>query len=636
MNIIYITLYLFSFVVFSPTYAHSNVLDLGVMAPNSTTRGTVATQDSKGNKVVLVWLHDIRSAHGLLVIYPKNGATKFFPTPKVITPPSSITTPYASILSRKNRYYTHFGNYFIEFDVESMKFTKVQKTSTSTAMSMTESDDGIIWSATYPQAGLVSYNPNSKEFTDYGVINKETWPQYPRAIATDDKGYVYVGIGFTRAIAVAIDPRAKKVLKVFSHMPTSTANYVSVTRGTDGKVYGPTPDGNSWLTFYEGRNQKTLKKEPSLSKVSYIAGNQGLFHKDFKDGSKISSLSLTDRVLTVVDRNGKSTRVKFDYKSEGAMILNLVITPAGRIIGGTAFPFSIFDYNVTTKEKLMRGSPVQFNALNFAEDRVFVGGYTKGTISTYDVKEKQFKIQVANSNKVDDSGSEVVINRPMKILVDPSIKSVVMSGTPDYGKTGGGLHFWNYKTNKSELLNDVQIIKNQSTSSMYFLTTKLLLGGTTVAPGTGGQILAKEAVLYLMSRQSKEILWKGAVIPGAKTYNDLIVSKNGKIFGIADRRIFFVFDWKTRKIISQKDVSKQFGLTASSESQRVFLVGSCGDDERIYVLFKNKIARIDTNKNDLISLALIPQGITAPGAIHNGIIYFASGSHLYSYDSQCK
>ena len=47
-------------------------------------------------------------------------------------------------------------------------------------MSMTEDDDGTIWSATYPNSGMVSYNPDTGEFRDYGSLYEQNWAQYPR------------------------------------------------------------------------------------------------------------------------------------------------------------------------------------------------------------------------------------------------------------------------------------------------------------------------------------------------------------------------------------------------------------------------------------------------------------------------
>ncbi len=66
------------------------------------------------------------------------------------------------------------------------------------AMSMTEDDNGIIWSVTYPNSGVVSFNPKTRKLKDYGSVYQQNWAQYPRSVAVDDASWVYFGIGSTK------------------------------------------------------------------------------------------------------------------------------------------------------------------------------------------------------------------------------------------------------------------------------------------------------------------------------------------------------------------------------------------------------------------------------------------------------
>ena len=150
--------------------------DHGVATPISNHRGTVATVDGEGRNIVLVWLFDIRGANTLLVIDATTGDTKEMDVP---FPPDG-DCPYASLLSSRNRYYTHFNSYFVEFDAETLAFTFHQKTTPQMTMGLTEDDRGIIWSVTYPQSGVVSYNPDSGEFTAWrwasSPSKNSSWP----------------------------------------------------------------------------------------------------------------------------------------------------------------------------------------------------------------------------------------------------------------------------------------------------------------------------------------------------------------------------------------------------------------------------------------------------------------------------
>ena len=77
------------------------VLDHGVATPVSNHRGTVATVDGDGKPVALSWLMDHRTGYCLLMLDLTTGKAEQFPTPW------KGDSPFASILSSQNRYYTH-------------------------------------------------------------------------------------------------------------------------------------------------------------------------------------------------------------------------------------------------------------------------------------------------------------------------------------------------------------------------------------------------------------------------------------------------------------------------------------------------------------------------------------------------
>ncbi len=85
--------------------------DHGVATPESMPRGIVATVDGRQHPVILCWLMDHRECYELLLIDVLTGKAEEFPLP---FPPGD--SPFASILSRSNKFYTHCGGYFVEFD----------------------------------------------------------------------------------------------------------------------------------------------------------------------------------------------------------------------------------------------------------------------------------------------------------------------------------------------------------------------------------------------------------------------------------------------------------------------------------------------------------------------------------------
>ena len=177
----------------------------GVATPVSNHRGTVATVDGTGRNVVLVWLFDHRGGYALLMIDAETGKSDQFPVP--FSPGGDC--PYTSILSSANKFYTHFNSHFVEFDPVKRAFTFHHKTAPQMAMSMTEDDQGVLWSVTYPQSGIVSFDPETREFKDYdGHVYRQNWRQYPRSVAADDTGWIYFGIGSTASQIIALDPES--------------------------------------------------------------------------------------------------------------------------------------------------------------------------------------------------------------------------------------------------------------------------------------------------------------------------------------------------------------------------------------------------------------------------------------------
>ena len=175
--------------------------DHGVATPISNHRGTVATVDGEGRNVVLLWLYDHRGGYALLMIDVETGKADQFPMPY----DQGGDGPFASVLSSRNRFYSHFGSHFVEFDPVERAFTFHHRTVPQMAMSMTEDDAGRIWSGTYPNSAVACYDPETGAFRDYGSLYEQNWGQYPRAIAADAKEgsrVVLLGAGFIGCIVL--------------------------------------------------------------------------------------------------------------------------------------------------------------------------------------------------------------------------------------------------------------------------------------------------------------------------------------------------------------------------------------------------------------------------------------------------
>ncbi|MDD2475144.1 MAG: hypothetical protein PHI32_04425 [Dysgonamonadaceae bacterium] len=582
--------------------------DHGVATPISNHRGTVATIDGNGNNVVLIWLFDHTGGYALLMIDAETGKSEQFKMPF----PLGGDTPYTSILSTDNKFYTLFNGNFVEFDPVKRAFTFHSSVKMKMAMSMTEDINGVIWAATYPNSGVVSFDPKKREIKDYGYLYKQNWAQYPRYIATDDTGWVYFGLGETASQIIAFNPKSKEAKPMLGESERKRG-IAYVYRNQDGKVYGQSLPGKNevWYEFYNG--VRRVISDHNAKPVPMITGSQALFHRDFPDGKRIDVCDLVDYRLVV---SGKE--VSFTYTSEGAHVMAVATSSDGNIVGGTAFPMRYFSYNPKKDSWYNRAAPGQFNALTRQDKSLFFGVYPSGVLLNWNG---------GNTLKLKTCTPD--IHRPHRLLAYPNSDALILGGTPAYGYTGGGLLIWYTKVNAGQLLKDTDIAEDQSTMSLVALPPSELLGGTTTSPGTGGEKKAKEAELYIMNINSRKVIWKKPIIPGVQSYTDMCMNPDGLIYGIADRKMFFVFDSKKKEIIYKKDLVPEFGVTTSGQSPRIFVHGA---NKEIYILLSKGIAEIEPKSFKITLLATLPISIGGGGDFFDGRIYFFSGSHLYSYE----
>lgn len=599
--------------------------DHGVATPVSTHRGTVATADAQGPPLVLSWLMDHRGSYALLLIDVEAKKAEEFPLTFC-----TGDSPYASILSSRGKFYTHFNSHFVEFDPTARKLSFCRKTAPQMAMSMTEDDQGAIWSASYPQSGLVRFDPEKRELTDFGHVYRQNWSQYPRSVAADDSGWIYAGVGSTANQVLAFDPRTRKAEPL---VPEAERRHGSgmLWRGADGKVYcqpnGSQPD--RWWVLHAGQRTE-LPQAPKVRPKPLVASSQGLFHASFPDGRRIARYDLLERVLTVEDPKSKqSTTVNFDYVSEGAHVMGVAAAPDGTICGGSAFPMRFFSYDPTRDRWVHRTAFGQWNTVARQGDRFFAGVYGHGGLLEWDPAApwRDTKVGMPDCNPKLLAQAHATINRPHKLLAHPDGRTLVLAGTPGYGLTGGGLLFYDRGAGQHVLLTHRDLIPEQSTVSLVALGDQLL-GGTTTAAGTGGLKKAQQAELYLLDLKTRRIGWHEPLLSGVQTYNDLCLGPDGKVWGFADGQRFFVFDPATRKIIHDQTTDVKFGRAVSHQGPRIFVAGP---DKVVYALFVRAITRIEPVGWKFHLLAKPPVPISAGGDYLNGRIYFVSGSRLYSF-----
>ena len=200
--------------------------------------------------------------------------------------------------------------------------------------------------------------------------------------------------------------------------------------------------------------------------------------------------------------------------------------------------------------------------------------------------------------------------------------------SPGYGYTGGGLLFWDRETKTRVLVEHTDILPQLSTMSLVALPDGKLLGGATTSPGTGGEKLAEQAEMYIMDMASKKLEWHAPLFPGAQSYTDLHMAPNGLVYGVVDGATFFVFDPAKREVIHQQNTKGTIGGSSGGQGPRVFV---SGPDGTTYMLYGQGIVTVDPETFELELIAKSPVSVGVGGDVLDGRIYFASGSHVYSY-----
>lgn len=604
-------------------------IDHGPFADANISRGIVCTVDGDGRDVVLVWLFDHREGYALAVIDAETGETEEIPRPV------HRNSPFASILSSQGLYYTYFAGHFMEFDPRRREFSVVQQGPWRDAFSMTEDDRGVIWAAIYPGADVVSYDPESGEFREWGPISEHPSKQMTRSIAADDLGWIYVGIGLAVGQIFMLNPATGEVGAVVADEQLTDGGDAEVFRAVDGAVYGFAPtltSGRQWFAL-RGGEVTELGAEPEVERKPIIAGDQKLRHLDLPGGGRVRELDLLERRLVVEEpETGETREVAFEISGGGAQAMGVAAAPDGRIVGGTYHPMRSFSYDPRTDEWERRESFGQWNVLAAAGGRVYIGGYGGGDLLEWDPAQEWVR------TRLDDPTTNPrvllrtlpVIGRPHTMLAHPDGRHIIYGGRPGYGHTGGGLVIYDIEARNARVMTHEDVIRWQSPGGLTALPDGRVVGATTIIPGNGGVQRAEVAELFILDIDSGQVQWRGAPIPGVTRYDDLITGSDGRVFGIADQTRLFVFDPERREIMRVLDLEPEFGPTVHQQGPRIFIEVP---DGRIFVLLTAGIAELDRESAELTIVAPAPDGIEPGngGAYLDGRLYFAGGVHLLSW-----
>ena len=597
------------------TVAASDFKDHGAPVPLAEKRGAVAMRDKNGRNIVIACSLDQGTKRWVLVTDIDSGKSRQVWEPKE----AGNKETYSVLLSSKGRFYTATGGYLLELDVEKLKWTAcVHPANAPLYLSFTEGRDGTIYAGSYEVSHLVAIDPVTRQAADLGIMDPKE--MYLSRLATDDKGWVYCGIGVARYNLVAFNPRTKERRQLVPEAERKTGT-CAVSSGADGKAYGNI-DGKDYV-LYDGEKTPLPAGQAVPPECVGVVNWGGVLNR-LPDGRQVGRYSLDGKWFEVSDpKTGKSRRIAIDYKSAGPNLRFILPGPGGKVWGASGHPPWTFTFDPKTQKASILGNTRSWQAADSVGDKIFTAEYSGGLLSVFDASRPwtgEGKEAAANPRILAEYAPD--INQPYAALVHPDGVHVLMSGWPGYGYVGGGLAIYDLKTGESQLIRHTELVRDQSTYQLAALPNGDVVAGTNISGGHGTRPVAKEGMLYILDWKTKTVTYRTVPVPGAEGVDGLVTAGDGLVYAITTPPTFFVFDPATKNIVHRQDLT-QYGKIAYNGLRT-------GPDGRIYAVMAKALLRITPGTFAVEKLATPPAPTRAGTAVVGGRLYFIIGTHLWS------
>ena len=598
----------------------------GVPAPVSECRGVIAAADGQGNPIILATAMDMykgKTRTSLLLINARTGETQQFWYPKR---EAANGTNFHLMLAATGKLYVPMGYTFLEFDPNLRKWTFAKKLQ-SRPWAMTEDSDGTIYLTGYQTTHLLAFNPKTRELKK--LCRLDPAEKYPSYIAVDSAGWVYVGIGTARSNLVAFNPKTKERRQLVKESERKVGSGY-VHKGRDGHVYGCFSYRKPpWFRLSKGKAEPV--KTPSPKALTRCIGWSKTY-SSFPDGGKLATFDMPGKSFEVVSPEKETNVVTFDYVSGGAAMRSLITGSDGKLYGSTCHPMWFFAYDPKTDKLVSHGGLKKVGGGNFRglavlDNTVFGTAYAGGRLYAFDTTRpwKDSGNGDKNANPRFLTNYRPDLTTPCTLLAHPDKRHIITAGYPGYGRTGGGMGFYDLETGKSTVLTHKEILPGHSTVTLKALRDGNLVGGTSILGSHGGHTVARTGKLYIMDYSTRRVVFHMEPVPGARDVTCIVVGPRGKVFGITNTSQLFVFDPKEKKVIHRADL-KEFG-----EPHQPDKTLTLGPDNFIYGVLSRSILRINTKTYKHRKLAAVPVRATTGIAICKGRLYYAAGPELWSY-----
>ncbi|MCC7499163.1 MAG: PQQ-like beta-propeller repeat protein [Bryobacterales bacterium] len=462
--------------------------------------------------------------------------------------------------------------------------------------------DKKLYGVTYPQAKLVRYDPASGKLEDLGRMDPVE--QYARWVAASSDGFVYAGIGTSKANIAAYNIATGEHREILPPQ-FQAVGITQVYHAASGVAYATLNDRHFRMKGWTVQQIAAGDAEPPAP-ANVLANGK--------------TVELKDHTITVTDPKTKQA-VSHDYRYQGNLlnIFRIGFGPDQKLYGSSVLPIYLLRLEAD-------GHVQELGALGGGEFYSFLrhGPWLLG--AAYSAFSPLMKFDTARPFQLDKSPKNpLLVNfagsdsawRPQAMIEGPDGKAYV-GAVSGYGKLGGGMAVWDTRTDSVEDLHN--LVTDQSVVSLAAWKDRII-GGTTVGGGGGSRPTTTEARIYVWNPNTRQKEFETVPVPGATTVTDLITAKNGLVYGIAGRTLF-VFDPAARRVVDRKPIPfGGFIYNAIANMGDGQLVGLSGEG----------IFRVDTATNNVELIARAPSHVTAGFAVRGSTIYFVSGAEIWSW-----
>lgn len=511
-------------------------------------------------------------------------------------------------------------------------------------------EDGKIYGATYPGAGVFEYDISTGQFRDLGSVTKQ---DYARGLAVDGD-YIYVGIGTTKHLyKINRHTGEKEELLIEGQsgengiiqdiwvvngkllVAVSTINMLVIdpeTMEVEGSFQFSNmisePDPNQPNMIYYKNGTQLYKYDLDTNEETLIEGLPVLPDTPRVKDMAWITLSSGKTAVAMVTQYGEYMLYHPDTNELSFVALDLAATavaiqaleagPDGKLyMGGYQRGMSVFN-PFNEKIEVNVSSFAQPEGIGFLNDTVYFGTYVGAIMYSYDPNQPVD----LNSNPKLEYDIKDEQDRPFAIT---SGDNKLFVGTiPDYGVLGGALAIYDAETD--EWTQERNIVQDQSIISLAYHEGKLY-GGTSVWGGLGIEPKAQEAKIFVWDVEKGEKITEFTPeIPGIdatpRMIGDLSIGPDGYLWGAVEGTIFKM-NPETYEVVDRKVIRPS--LYNSSKWVPYHL--EWGPDGMLYTTLSRSLIVIDPETLDY--KVLVEDFMNSMTVGVDGSIYYALGSELY-------